>query len=243
MRYNMDTKVTIATMLNIGHRGASGYEPENTLRSFRRAIELGVDMVELDVYVCKSGELVVMHDNTVDRTTNGKGYVSDMTLDDLKSLDAGKGESIPTLREVFDQIDKKVEINIELKGEKTAVSVAELINEYVKTHDWSFEMFLVSSFNHYELRLFQQHCPEVRVGALLSGIPIGYADFALPLRPYSINLDCDFCTKEFVDDAHSKGMKVLVWTVNDVEVATRMRKIGADGVFTNFPDLLQQAGS
>jgi glycerophosphoryl diester phosphodiesterase len=115
----------------IGHRGASGYEPENTLRSFQKAIDLGVEMIELDVYTCKSGELVVMHDDKVNRTTNGNGYVFNMTLTELKTLDAGKGEKVPTLVEVFDLINKKIAINVELKGEGTAESTAELIQKYI----------------------------------------------------------------------------------------------------------------
>src|SRR6056297_2287931 len=103
-------------VLKIGHRGAMGYEPENTLRSFKKAIELNVDMVELDVYVCSSGELVVIHDDKVDKTTNGKGYVSEKSFDELRKLDAGMGEKIPTLQEVLDLIDKRAKVNIELKG-------------------------------------------------------------------------------------------------------------------------------
>jgi glycerophosphoryl diester phosphodiesterase len=96
---------------------------------------------------------------------------------------------------------------------------------------------MVSSFNHYELQKFKKFCPEIRIGALISGIPIGYADFALPLDAYSVNLDCDFCTQAFVDDAHKKGFKVLVWTVNDLENIERFKEMGVDGVFSNFPDL------
>ena len=95
----------------IGHRGAMGYAPENTLKSFKKALELNVDAIELDVYICKSGELVVIHDDKVNRTTNGKGYVAEKTFKELRALDAGEKEKIPELKEVFDLVNKKVNIN------------------------------------------------------------------------------------------------------------------------------------
>jgi len=104
--------------LKIGHRGAMGYEPENTLRSFKKALDLKVDMIELDVYVCKSDELIVIHDDKVDRTTNGQGYVVNKTFEELRTLDAGKNEKIPTLSEVLNLVNRKAKLNIELKGKK-----------------------------------------------------------------------------------------------------------------------------
>ena len=118
------------TIIKVGHRGAMGYEPENTLRSFKKALELGVDMIEFDVYVCKSGELVVIQDDTLERTTNGKGLVIEKTLAELKELDAGKEEKIPTLEEIMDLADKKVKINVELKGNNTAEPVSDMIENY-----------------------------------------------------------------------------------------------------------------
>ena len=103
-------------VVKVGHRGAAGHEPENTLRSFRKALDLGADMVELDVHLCGTGELVVIHDETVDRTTDGSGSVRDMPFHELRGLDAGKGERIPTLREVLDLLEGRAGVNIELKG-------------------------------------------------------------------------------------------------------------------------------
>ncbi|MFA6466811.1 MAG: glycerophosphodiester phosphodiesterase family protein [Patescibacteria group bacterium] len=223
-------------MLKIGHRGAMGYEPENTLRSFKKAIDLGVDMIELDVYALKTGELVVIHDDKVDRTTNRQGYVMDKSFDELRSLNAGQGEKIPTLDEVFDLVDKKIPINIELKGEGTALPVARLIEQYISDKNWTEEHFLVSSFNHYELRKFQEFKPKIRIGALITGIPIGYSDYGVKLGAYSINLSLEFINQDFVEDAHSKGLKVFVYTVNDKDDIKRMRDMGVDGLFSNYPD-------
>src|SRR3989344_9380836 len=128
-------------MLKIGHRGACGYAPENTLKSFQRAIDLGVDAIELDVQLCKSGELIVMHDNTVDRTTDGSGFIKKLKLKDLKKLDAGEGERIPTLEEVLNLVDRRVKVNIELKGPKTAKPALKLIDEYIKKKGGNLDVF------------------------------------------------------------------------------------------------------
>src|SRR3989344_2919276 len=201
-------------MIRIGHRGAMGYEPENTLRSFKKALALNVDMIEFDVYTCKTGEVVIIHDDKVDRTTNGKGYVMQKTLKELRSLDAGKGEKIPLLEEALDCINKKVQVNIELKGEGTSDPVYKIIQKYIKS-GWSREHFLISSFNHPELKKFSILDPKIRIGALLTGIPLNYAEFAEKMKAYSINLSQEFINKAFVDDAHKRKLKVFVYTVND----------------------------
>lgn len=225
-------------MIKIGHRGACGYEPENTLRSFRRALELGVDMIEFDVHKCKSGELVVIHDDRVDRTTNGKGYVSGMDLRDLKNLDAGKGEKIPLLSEVIGLVDGRTRLNIELKGPGTAADTCRVISDCVKTKKWTWKDFLVSSFNHYELRIVRREEPRIFIGALITGIPIGYSKFAERVGAYAVIPSIEFINRKFIDDSHKRGMKVFVYTVNDPEDIRRMKDMGVDGMFSNFPDRL-----
>src|SRR4051812_8026661 len=138
-------------LLCIGHRGACGHEPENTLRSIRRALELGAQGIEVDVHFV-GGEIIVIHDAKLDRTTNGKGYVARKSFAYLRSLDAGKGERIPTLREVFETVGRHAFINIELKGRRTAEPVARLIAEFVASRGRQYKDFLVSSFNRRELR-------------------------------------------------------------------------------------------
>lgn len=223
-------------MLKIGHRGAMGYEPENTLKSFQKGLDLGVDMVELDVYALKTGELVVIHDDKVDRTTNGQGYVMDKSFDEIRSLDAGDGEKIPTLQEVLDLVDKKAQVNVELKGEGTAKPVAKVLDEYISRKGWSRDHFLVSSFDHYELKEFNALKPDIRIGALITAIPIGYCDYAEKVNAYSVNLNLEFINQKFVDDAHKRGLKVFVYTVNDKDDINRMKELGVDGLFSNFPD-------
>ncbi|MDZ7798191.1 MAG: glycerophosphodiester phosphodiesterase family protein [Patescibacteria group bacterium] len=222
-------------MFKIGHRGAAGYAPENTLASFQKALDLKVDMIELDVYQCHSEELVVMHDDKVDRTTNGHGYVWEKTLKELKKLEAVAGEKIPTLRQVLDLIDKKVPVNIELKEENTAQSVAQIINQY-KNKGWSDEDFIISSFNHIELQKIKKLQPKIKIGALLCGMPADYATLAEKMGTYSINPNLEFINQEFVDDAHARGLKIFVWTVNDKDDIERMKNLGVDGLFSNYPD-------
>ena len=230
-------------MLKIGHRGAAGYAPENTLLSFQKAMDLGVDMIELDVYVCKTGELVVIHDEKVERTTNGTGYIREKTFSELRSLDAGQWESIPLLTEVLDLVDRKIQINIELKWAGTAQAVADVIEKYVIEHKRTYDDFLVSSFNHYELAAFHKLLPKVRIGALIWEIPLGYAEFAEALHAYAINPCIEFIDQAFVDDAHRRNMKVFVWTVNDTDDIQRMRILGVDGMFSNYPDRLYIEGN
>lgn len=219
-----------------GHRGACGYEPENTIASFKKALDLNVDMIELDVHVLRSGELVVMHDTMVDRTTNGTGYVGDFTFSDLRRLDAGNGERVPLLSEVFDLINQRVPINIEMKGLGTARHVGDLITKYKRENGWSDDSFVASSFDHIELAVFKEMMPTVQTGALVEGTPMGYAAFAEQLGSFSANISSEFVTPAFVEDAHKRNMKVYVFTVNNRSEVGRMHAIGVDGIFTNFPD-------
>ncbi len=225
-----------SSCMRIGHRGACGYEPENTIRSFQKALELSVVMIELDVYCCKSGEVVVIHDSKLNRTTDGTGYVEDKTLHQLKQLDAGKGLQIPTLSEVFDCVDRKVIINIELKGIDTAQPVAELIHRYVADHHWSYTDFLVSSFNHQLLIEFKKLAPHVKTSALLNGMPARFAAFAHDCGAQAIGLSKDCITQEYVDDAHARGLEVFVFTVNEPDDIEAIKKLGVDGIFSNYPD-------
>ncbi|MFH1092723.1 MAG: glycerophosphodiester phosphodiesterase family protein [Candidatus Omnitrophota bacterium] len=223
-------------VLKIGHRGASGYEPENTLLSFQKALELKVDMIELDVQGCKSGQLMVIHDIKVDRTTNGTGYVCQKSFEELRTLDAGKKQKIPTLQEVLDLVDRKVKINIEMKSEGTASPIFNVIQKYVKQKGWGWDDFLVSSFNHYELQEFSRLTAQVKTGAIIAGIPIGYAQCASDLNSYSLHPSKEFINQALVDDAHKRGLKVFAYTLNEPEDIQKVKILGVDGIFSNFPD-------
>ncbi|MBN2639791.1 MAG: hypothetical protein JXR65_11980 [Bacteroidales bacterium] len=223
-------------MLIVAHRGASGTQPENTLASFQKALDADATAIELDVHVCRSGELVVIHDETVNRTTNGKGKVADLTLAELQNLDAGNGEKIPTLQEVFDLVQGKAQINIELKGKHTAKPVADLIRQNSIENIWHTEDFLISSFNHKELKRFHKLLPEVRIGILYNYRPFFFRTKARKLNAFSINLSTKVVKAKRVERIHKNGQQVWVYTVNDHQTFERVSDTGTDAVFTNFPE-------
>lgn len=231
-------------MLKIGHRGAKGYAPENTLASFKKAIELGVDAIELDIQSCKSGELVVMHDDAVDRTTDGNGFVKKLKLKELKKLDAGMGERIPTLEEVLELADRRVKVNIELKGPKTAKPVMKLINEYTNKNGWNEDDFIISSFSRRELKEARALNPMIRLGVLISKprlIDRWSFRFAQKIRANFIGPKKYLVTKRFVRKARNHGLKVFVWTANDPKDIKELIKAGIDGIFSDYPDRLTKA--
>ena len=152
----------------------------------------------------------------------------------LRSLDAGKGERIPTLREVFETVDRRAFINIELKGRRTAGPVARLIAEFVAAHGWRYEDFLVSSFNRRELRAIDD--PRIPIGLLLTRPSRLYALSARRVRASAVNPAARFVTARFVEDAHRRGLRVFAYTVNAPAEIARLRRLGVDGVFTDFPE-------
>jgi glycerophosphoryl diester phosphodiesterase len=223
----------VRDFLCIGHRGAAGHEPENTLRSIRRALEFGAQGVEIDVWLV-DGQLLVIHDETLQRTTNGHGPVARQSFEQLRKLDAGKGEVIPTLREVFQAVDRQAIINIELKGRGTAGPVCALIEEFVGEQGWSYESFVVSSFLRRELA--QVTHPKIRVGMLCAKPMPLYHIAARRLGAWSIHPAARYTSARFVENAHRRGYKVFVYTVNTPAEIARMRALGVDGIFTDYPD-------
>lgn len=221
-------------MLCIGHRGAMGHAPENTLLSMEKALELGVPWLELDVYEVE-GHLIVIHDKKLERTTNGVGYVMEQTFDYLRSLDAGKGQKIPTLDEVFDLVQRRAGINIELKGPNTAGPVAAFMERY-RLKGWTDDEILVSSFKHRELKKIKGFDSEIRIGPLIKEIPEGNAAFAEEMEAFSVHISLKHINRAFVVDAHNRGLEVYVYTVNQLNDIERMRSFGVDGVFTNYPE-------
>ena len=219
-----------------GHRGAAGHEPENTLLSIRKALSLGAQWIEVDVFSVQD-KLVVIHDERLERTTNGKDYVEKCSLEYLRSLNAGKGEKIPFLSEVIDLVDRKASINIELKGDHTAEPTARLIEYYLTVGKWKDDQFLVSSFNHPELALFRSLLPRMKIGALIAHIPLNYAELGRDLGAYSIHASMEFVNEKLVEDTHRLGMKFFVYTVNHPEDLSRMKALNVDGIYTDFPEI------
>ncbi len=204
--------------LLLGHRGYSAKYPENTLLAFKRAIEAGADGVELDVWMTKDGEVVVIHDGTVDRVSNGTGNVKEMTLEELKSLDFGNGEKIPTLEEVFEALPEDVIINVELKDIDAVEKTAELIKAN------NPERILVSSFDINALREYRKHDGDTKLGILiekeetLAQLPQLMAE----LRPWSLNPPIDAMailgvekTVGALQMARKAGLRIVLWPLNE----------------------------
>lgn len=223
----------MSPFLCIGHRGARGHEPENTLRSIRRALELGANAIEIDVWSV-DGELVVIHDSRLDRTTNGRGLLRRKSFAYLRTLDAGLGEQIPTLREVCELVRGRAVLNVELKGPRTAGPVSELIRELVAKHSCRYADFLVSSFSRRELRAVTD--PHIPIGLLL-GRPSRLCWFnARRVRACAVNPALRYTTRAFIEEAHRRGLRVYVFTVNDPADIARLMAWGVDGIFTDFPE-------
>jgi glycerophosphoryl diester phosphodiesterase len=224
-----------STLFCFGHRGAAGHEPENTLRSVRKALELGASGIEVDVHLADD-HLIVIHDDTLDRTTNGTGAVAEKSIDFLRSLDAGRGEHIPTLEEVFDTVNRRAVINIELKGPGTASPVVRLIDRYVQERGWGYEDFLVSAFDPTQIQTAKKLQPQIRIGALIDKLLPALALFAEQMEAWSLHPARRCVTPELVADAHRRGLKVLVFTINKPAEIAAMTALGVDGVFTDFPE-------
>ena len=218
----------------IAHRGASGHEPENTLRAIRSALHAGVDGIEIDIHQV-DGKLVVIHDRWLHRTTSGKGQISSHNFAQLRSLDAGKGEIIPTLDEVFELVAGQCFINIELKGVQNLTLFFEQLTYAQQICQFAPQQLLISSYNHRLLQVIKQQKPQYPIGALTACYPLDYALFAQRLKAFSVHLNVDFISKHFVKDAHDRGLKVFVYTVDEVEDIDAMKALGVDGIFSNYP--------
>ena len=221
-------------MLIIGHRGAMGHAPENTLESIQVALDMGVDWIEIDVYAVDSA-IVVIHDNTLMRTTNGFGRVMKQSVDYLRSLDAGNGQKIPLLSEVISLIDGKAGLNIELKGPNTAGPVIDFLDNRLPEH-WDKNQILLSSFEHVQLEEAKRLNPEYKRAPLYWKNKIDY-DYAVnTLGAVAVNPWLPTVTQKMVDDAHAHDLQVLVYTVNKPADMEKMGNFGVNGIFTNFPD-------
>jgi glycerophosphoryl diester phosphodiesterase len=219
----------------LAHRGARGHAPENTLKAFDKALELGARWIELDVQL-HAGELWVFHDQRLERCTNGSGWLADHDANALRALDAGQGQRIPFLREVLDHLAGRVNLNIELKtADGTGAAVATALRAAFAKR-WKPPQFQVSSFHLPELRDFKRRLPEVPLGVLLCGVPLNLAAAATELGAQVVSVDRDFADAALIADAHARGAKVFVFTVNEPADMARFRAAGVDGVFTDFPE-------
>lgn len=219
-------------MLRVGHRGARAYEPENTLLSFKKALEIGVDAVEFDVRKTKDNQLVVIHDANVKRTTNGEGLVSELSLEEIKKLSTKKGEKIPTLKEALNFLDNKVKIVIELKEAGLEEKVLSAIREKRLQKN-----IIIVSFIEEALRKVRDLDKQIETGLI-------YVKHKNPLRA-ALELKAKYLLPLYrfthtrnIEKAHENDLKVIVWTVNKPEEVAEYRRKGVDGIASDKPDIL-----
>ena len=234
----------------LGHRGASHAAPQNTLAAFREAADVGADGIELDVHLSRDCVPVVIHNNSVDATTDGTGLVRELTLAQLKALDAGAcfdaahqnashsdasftGERIPTLEEVLAEVGSRLLVNIELKAGQTAALVAAVV-ELVRRMEMADRVWF-SSFKPYALYRARALAPEIPCGLLYGPLNLG----TLLLRPFTpheaLHPYKDLLTERFVRRAHQRGLRVFTWTLDDPAVARKFASWDVDGIITNEP--------
>ncbi|MFS8579181.1 MAG: glycerophosphodiester phosphodiesterase [Novibacillus thermophilus] len=236
-------------VMNIAHRGASGYAPENTMAAFDKALQMKADYFELDVQMSKDGKLVLIHDVTVDRTTDGTGRVGDLTFKELRRLDAGSwfdpafaGERIPTLEEALDRYRGKIGILIEIKNPELYPGIERKVAKALKKrnlHKPRNGKIIVQSFNHDSVKKFHSLLPSVPVGVLISYRDEGISDKELRnFAKYAdyVNPNKDMVDRSLVKRIHRFGMKTTPWTVRDRAEADRLKSIRVDGIVTDYPD-------
>ena len=218
-------------ILRIGHRGAAGHAPENTLAAISRGISLGVDFVELDVQRTCDGRLVVMHDELVDRTTDGTGLVSEMTWEELQSLDAGNGEGVPCVEAVLEAANGHTGVILEAKTS----GIGPAIHQAVRASPFSGQV-IYSSFLHREILEICRMDPLAKTMALMECVPVSDAALERDANVTLVGLAHDCATAEFIAALHDSALDVLLYTVNDPRLIDRAIELGADGVISDYPE-------
>ncbi len=217
--------------LRIGHRGAAGHAPENTLAALELAIKYGVDMVEFDVRRSADGALVLLHDDSVDRTTNGEGNIEEWSLSMLRELDAGGGERIPLLEEALACLSGRAGAMIELKVRGIAADVC------AKVQGADFHGAVIyASFFHEELLTVRRLMGNALTLALIEDAPIHSTAFATNAQATHAGLALNSVTSALVQALQAKDIKVFVYTVDEPDDIARMKRLGVDGIISNFPD-------
>jgi glycerophosphoryl diester phosphodiesterase len=217
----------------MGHRGAKAYEPENTLRSIRKALDLGVQAVEIDLHLSRDGRLMVIHDATVDRTTNGTGRVADLGWEELRRLDAGLGELLPGLEEVVALVRGRAHLFIELKDRKAVTPLAAFFaaqDLYAEAH--------VISFWHPFLKELRQLEPRIRTGVLFVGCPVDPAALATGAGAEALIVNYQYVTPELVQAARMAGLSIAVWNIDTVAELLPVLPLKVDYISSNAPDIL-----
>ena len=233
-------------VLVIGHRGALGHAPENTMASFRRGLELGSDLIELDVHMSRDGALVVMHDGDVSRTTDGRGHIKDMTLDEIKRLDAGgwfdegfRSERVPTLDEVLEWARPRVPLVVEIKGDPHPASgIEQALLDLLRAHDMLARVMVIS-FHHDSVKRARELEPSLATGILYTGRLADTVGAAQAADARSVRPSWSYWSAETVAEVHRAGLTASSWVANDETRADYLADMGVDSIGSDFPDRLR----
>ncbi len=228
--------------LIIGHRGAAGLQAENTLSSFQKAIDLDCQAVELDVQVARDNKgeplLLILHDEKVDRTTDGQGSIKDLRFEEIRDFKCANGEKVPTLNEALELISanaqKRIGVNIELKG----IGTAELVS--IELERFNDLPILVSSFDHAELSAFKNFAPSIQVAPLFQSWRSGIVNETQAFKSNFCNISKNIASRERMGELISKKIMPLVYTVNETDTAYQLKRNGSSGIFTDRPDLFSR---
>jgi glycerophosphoryl diester phosphodiesterase len=221
------------TILRIGHRGACGHAPENTLASIEQAIVLRCTLTEVDIQRTSDDELVLLHDERVDRTTNGRGRVADLTLPDIRTLDAGGGESPPTLDDVLKAASGRIGLILELKTGGSAYDVCAIVRGSGFT-----QPVIYASFLQEELQHVRRANPQAQTMILFTRLPANPGIVAVRLHATHVGLRLDTVTEPLVNALHNQGLIVFAYTANQPAQVSKMKRLGVDGIISDFPDLV-----
>lgn len=253
IKMNTKSPPPTSAPIKIAHRGAAGYCPENTMASFKKAIELGADFIEIDVQLSRDGMLVVIHDPTLERTTNGSGYVRDHDFADLRKLDAGswfgknfKNEKIPVFEELLENVLPHTGILIELKNPSLYPGIEQKLADAILNKSLHLEkepLIMVQSFDTDSVKRFHSLLPSLPAGVLIRHNPRGISDKRL--KEFSafaqfINPKQTMMTRRLKDRIHAHGMDAFTWTVNQQKQIHRFEIMKLDGVTTDYPDLFTE---
>ena len=214
------------------HRGASDLAPENSIEAFQLALDQQCDGIELDVRLM-SGQVVVMHDTSVDRTTNGTGLVNQLNVQQWQQLDVGNGAAPPSLRQVLELVAGRCEVNIELKSSDLVLQVAAEITHAVDHFGFELTQLCVSAFDHRLLVAVKGTVPDIHIAPLISSCPVSLAQLAHDMGAYALHSCTETTDAELVNDAHTRGVAIRVFTVKQADDLLRLRQIGVDAVFVN----------
>jgi glycerophosphoryl diester phosphodiesterase len=224
--------------LMIGHRGAKAHLAENTLESIQKALDIGVDAIEIDVHKCASGEIWVIHDFTLDRTTDGSGEIAKRPAEVIRELKIEGRYKIPLLTEVLDLIEGKCIINIELKGLNTAAPVSRIVKDRIAGGKWKYSDFIISSFQKNELFETRKLDKEIPIAVLSKASVPEAIELAKLLKARAIHPSLGIITRDNTKLSQQEGFKVNVWTVNEREDIKRMIEFGVDGIISDYPNRL-----